>query len=102
MKLLLLNRGAKVLGKYELSKGGTASAAIDIKLVLSITLKCNASGIILIHNHPSGNLKPSPSDISLTEKLQKACKVIDIKLLDHLIVSQYGYYSFSDENLLEE
>ncbi len=56
VKLLLLNRGAKVLGKYELSKGGTASAAIDIKLVLSIALKCNASGIILIHNHPSGNL----------------------------------------------
>ncbi|WP_200799197.1 JAB domain-containing protein [Tenacibaculum agarivorans] len=99
-KIILLNRANELLGIYELSKGGTSSTIIDIKLVLSVALKTNAHGLILFHNHPSGNLIPSSSDRSITEKLKKACELIDIKLLDHLIITKAGYYSFSDELIL--
>ena len=73
-KVLLLNRSNQVLGIYPLSKGGTASTVVDAKLVFSVALKCNASSIIIAHNHPSGNLNPSEADKSITEKLKKAGK----------------------------
>ncbi len=96
VKVLLLNRANRVLGIYDLSKGGVSSSTVDIKIVLSVALKCHASNIILVHNHPSGNLKPSKNDISLTKKLKKACGYVDIVMLDHLIISKEGYYSFKD------
>lgn len=99
-KVVLLNKANIVLGIFDLSKGGTTSTVIDIKLLLSVALKCNAHNIILCHNHPSGNLKPSSSDISITAKLKEACKQLDINLLDHLIITKNKYYSFADEGIL--
>lgn len=100
VKLLLLNRANVVLGIHELSKGGTTGCIVDIKMVLAIALKCNAHGIIVCHNHPSGNLKPSEADKSLTSKVKKACEIVDVNMLDHLIISKDGYYSFMDESNL--
>jgi len=95
-KVLLLNRANIVIGIYNLSKGGITSCIIDIKLILSVALKAVASGIIIIHNHPSGNLKPSQADLDITSKLNKASKTVDINLLDHLIITKEDYYSLSD------
>ena len=72
VKIILLNRANIVLGIYEMSKGGITGSIIDIRIVLAVALKCNATGIILIHNHPSGNLNPSAADISITKILKKA------------------------------
>ncbi len=95
-KLILVNKANMVLGIYELSKGGISGTVVDIKIVLSVALKCHASGIILVHNHPSGNLTPSESDKQITKKLKQACELLDINLLDHLIITKENYYSFSD------
>lgn len=99
-KVLLLNRNNDVLGVYPLSKGGVSGTFVDVKLVFSVALKCNASSIIVAHNHPSGNLKPSQADRSLTEKLKLASEYLDIKLLDHIIVTKNDYYSFADNGIL--
>lgn len=101
VKVLLLNRANKVLGVYELSKGGVSQATVDIKIILSVALKCHASGLILAHNHPSENIKPSFVDLSITKKLRRACKHLDLTLLDHLIISKTEFYSFSDEGKLQ-
>lgn len=100
VKIVLLNKANKVLGIYDLSKGGISSSIIDIKIVLSIALKTLASGVIIVHNHPSGNLIPSQADISITEKLKSACKIIELNLLDHLIISSEDYFSFADEGMV--
>lgn len=100
VKILLLNKSNKVLGVYDLSKGGTSSSIIDVKIVLSIALKSLASGIIIVHNHPSGNLSPSKADIDITEKLKSACKIMEIDLLDHLIITKEDHFSFADDGLL--
>lgn len=99
-KVLLLNRNNEVLGIYPLSKGGVSGTFVDIKLVFSVALKCNASSIIVAHNHPSENLKPSEADKNLTEKLRVAGNYLDIKLLDHIIVTKNDYYSFADNGIL--
>lgn len=99
-KMILLNTNNSVLGIYHLSKGGLASTILDIKIVLSVALKCNASGIILIHNHPSGNLNPSECDKRITKRIKLGCELISLKLLDHLIISKDGYTSFADEGYL--
>ena len=99
-KVLLLNNANQVLGVYPLSKGGTGSTVVDSKLLFSVVLKCNAAGIILAHNHPSGNLKPSQSDISLTSKIKEGASILGISLLDHIIVTKKKYFSFSDDSLL--
>ena len=96
-KVLLLDRASHVLGVYHMSKGGVSGTVVDIKLLLAAAIKSNASGIIIAHNHPSGNLKPSESDIKLTEKIKEACSILDIELLDHLILESHLYYSFTDE-----
>lgn len=98
--LLLLNRANKVIGWHCISQGGLDSTVADIRIIFSIALKCVATGIIVAHNHPSGNLKPSESDIALTRKVKEAGKLLDITLFDHLILSNEGYYSFADEGLL--
>ena len=99
-KILLLNRDNRVLGIYFLSKGGISETSVDIRLTMAITLKCAASSIILGHNHPSGNLRPSQQDISLTKQINSAGKLLDIKILDHIILTQHGYYSFADEGAI--
>ena len=101
MKLMLLNRANKVLGIADLSTGGTNGCIIDLKLVFQYAILANASFIILAHNHPSGSLKPSEADISITRKVKEACKFLDITLLDHLIISpDERYYSLADEGCL--
>ncbi|MCW5518482.1 JAB domain-containing protein [Aureitalea sp. L0-47] len=97
-KVLLLNRSNHVLGIYNLSKGGVSGTVVDAKLLLASALKANASSIIIAHNHPSGNLKPSANDNSLTKKIKQATKLCDITLLDHLIMTKEGFYSYSDES----
>ena len=93
-----MNKGNFVLGIYEASKGGIDSSVVDIRIILSVALKCHATQLILVHNHPSGNLSPSSSDQKITENLKKACKLLEISLLDHLIITKNGYYSFNEDN----
>ncbi len=96
-KIILLNRANIVIGIYHLSKGGISGCIVDIKLILSIALKTITSGIILIHNHPSGEIMPSTQDFSITEKLKLGCKAVDLILLDHLIITPTRYYSMADK-----
>lgn len=100
VKLLLLNRNNKVLGIHSLAKGGLTACVVDVRIILSIALKCLATGIILVHNHPSGNLKPSHDDLRVTNQLNDGCKLLNIQLLDHLIITKHDYFSFADEGLL--
>jgi DNA repair protein RadC len=95
--VLYLDRANHVLGFFHLSIGSTAGTIFDLKHILAIALKTNSSGIIVSHNHPSGNLKPSQSDLSITNKLREACKIMEIQLLDHLIMTSESYYSMADE-----
>lgn len=98
---LYLNNANQVLGVYGASLGGITGTVCDIRLILSVALRVAATGVIICHNHPSGTLKPSRQDEELTRKLREAAKFMDIKLLDHLILSPDGsYYSFADEGLL--
>ncbi len=100
MILLLLNRANKVLGWVKLSEGGTAGTVCDKKVIFQIALNANASSIILSHNHPSGNLKPSAEDIAITKEVQAAGRILDINVLDHVILTEEGYYSFADEGMM--
>src|SRR5690606_1039682 len=97
---LLLNRANKVLGIVPISKGGTSATIADPKLIFVSAIKSNASAIILAHNHPSGNLQPSTADISLTKKIMEGGKLLDVPVIDHIIVTGHGYYSFADEGAL--
>jgi len=98
--VLYLNRANKVIGSYQLSKGGITGTIADVRLILSVALKTLATGLILAHNHPSGNLTPSDSDINLTKKIKQSAKLMDIELLDHIIISNEGYFSFIDDGIL--
>ncbi len=95
--VLYLNRANKPLGIYQLSVGGQTGTVADPKMCLQVALKTHSCGIILAHNHPSGNLQPSEADISLTKKIKNACGYCDITLLDHVILTKDSYYSFADE-----
>jgi DNA repair protein RadC len=99
-KILLLNRGSRVLGLYEVSSGGVAGTIADPKLIFAAAIKANASMIILAHNHPSANLRPSRADEELTKKIKQGGIILEINVLDHLIISIDGYYSFADEGLM--
>jgi len=98
--ILLLNRANYVIGFCNVSKGGIAGTVVDAKMIFSAAILAGASSIILAHNHPSGGLRPSQADYDITEKLRKGGKLLDILILDHLILTPYGYYSFSDESKL--
>ena len=98
--VMFLNRANKALGVSLISKGGMAETVMDVKIILQTALKVHASGIILSHNHPSGNLRPSEPDKQITSKIKEACKVLDLHLLDHIILTEESYYSFTDEGLL--
>ena len=98
--VLLLNRSNKIESTMRVSEGGISSTVLDVRLVLREALNRYASGIILAHNHPTNNCMPSEQDIRITSKLKDAAKLMDIKLLDHLILCGERYYSFADENVL--
>lgn len=98
--ITLLNRANKVRHRFNISKGGISGTVIDVRLILKKALENNASSIVLCHNHPSGNTQPSDADIQITQKLKEAGKIMEIPVIDHLIVTENGYFSFADEGLL--
>ena len=98
-KVLLLNNSNEVLGIYEMTRGGMTATLIDIRLLFAVALKSCATAIITAHNHPSGKLKPSTSDINIYQKIKNAANLLDIKYLDNLIITKEGKYSFTDDGL---
>lgn len=98
--VLLLNRMNQVVKKKRISEGGVTGTVADPKIIYKLALEDLATGVIVAHNHPSGNLKPSQSDIDLTRKLKEAGKFLEVQLLDHLIIANRNYFSFADEGLI--
>lgn len=98
--VILTNRAQRVLKKQQISLGGVSGTVADPRIIFKLALEELASGIVLVHNHPSGNLAPSQADIQLTNKMKEGGKLLDIQVLDHIIVAGKGYYSFMDEGLL--
>jgi DNA repair protein RadC len=98
--VVLLNRANRVIRKVQISQGGVAGTVADPKIIFKSALDDLASGVILAHNHPSGNLSPSQADITLTQKLKEGGRLLEIQVLDHLIVGGHKYFSFADEGLL--
>ena len=97
--VLYLNNSNKVIYKSQLSKGGITGTVVDVRLIFKTALENNATSIILTHNHPSGKLQASDADIAITKKLKLAGEQLDIKVLDHIIITENGYYSFQDEGI---
>lgn len=97
---LFINRAMKLIGFIKLSSGGMAKCVVDPKMLFATALNCGAYSIVLSHNHPSGNLKPSEEDKIITKDIKDGCKVLDMLLLDHIIVSSEGYYSFADDGFI--
>jgi DNA repair protein RadC len=98
--VLYLDNSNKVINRYQVSKGGMTSTVVDSRIIFKKALLSGAVAIILSHNHPSGSLRPSEQDKALTNKIKKASAFMDIKLLDHIIVTDKSYFSFADEMLL--
>jgi len=98
--VIYLNNSNKVTGKWQLSKGGITGTVVDVRLVFKTALETGATGIILCHNHPSGILVASDADRQITKRIKAAGESLDIKVLDHLIVTEKGYFSFVDEGIL--
>ncbi len=98
--ILLLNRGSKLIKKLKISSGGVNAVLADPRLIFKPAIENLASVIILVHNHPSGNLRPSREDLNITKKLQEGAKLLDFSIPDHLIITQDGYLSFADEGLM--
>ena len=97
---VFLDRKAKVIDQQMLSKGTLSQTAIDCRTVLRNALLVNAASVILLHNHPSGDPRPSAQDIHFTERLNKACSLMDIRLLDHIVIGDKGFFSFADETII--
>ncbi len=95
--VLLLNRANTIIGKEQISKGGLTGTVADPRLIFRSAIDRRAAAIVVCHNHPSGNLSPSEQDIRLTKNLVEAGKVLEIPVLDHIIITQHGFYSFADE-----
>jgi DNA repair protein RadC len=98
--LLMLNRASAVIKKELISRGGVSGTVVDAKIIFKTAVEQYASSIIICHNHPSGNLRPSDADIRLTKNIKEAGKVMEISLLDHLIITEKGFYSFADEGII--
>lgn len=98
--ILLLNRANKVMKKVKISSGGISGTVADTRVIFKNAIEHLSSSIILVHNHPSGNNKPSQTDITLTKKLVEAGKIMDISVLDHIIVAENNYFSFADDGLI--
>ncbi|AZI26634.1 DNA repair protein [Pedobacter sp. G11] len=100
-KIILLSTNLRILGISSIASGGMSAVSIDSKLIFSTALLANARGIVLAHNHPSGNLIPSQSDINITKKIKDGAKLLDIEVFDHIILTKdNGYYSFADDGIL--
>lgn len=99
-KVMLLDRNNRCMGIATVSSGGVSGTVVDPKLVFALALKARACGLIVAHNHPSGNLTPSQADLTLTKKLYEAGKLLDLALLDHLIITDEGYFSMSDDGYI--
>lgn len=99
-KVIFLNRSNLVLGLCNISSGGITGTVADLRIVFAAALKMNACSIAVCHNHPSGNLKPSKNDEDLTHAFNEAGKILSVKLIDHLIITNEGYYSFADEGVI--
>lgn len=97
---LYLNRANQIIDKVRISTGGTAGTVIDNKIILKLGIEKLANGIILAHNHPSGNTQPSHNDQRITQKIKEASELVDIKILDHIIIGDKNYYSFADNGML--
>lgn len=98
--LLMLNRSNLLVKKELISRGGVAGTVVDAKIIFKTAIEHYASSIVICHNHPSGNLKPSEQDIKITKKIKEAGQLMEIPLLDHLIIVENGFYSFTDEGIL--
>ena len=98
--VIYLNRGNRMIGAYKLSSGGITGTIVDIRIILAIALKGLASGIIIAHTHPSGELKPSKADLELTTRLKEAAKLMEISLHDHLIITSEAFFSFADDGII--
>lgn len=98
--IILLNRGGRLIKKMKISSGGVHAVLSDARLIFKPAIECLASAIILVHNHPSGNLKPSREDNNMTKKLKDGAKLLDLNISDHLIIADTGYYSYSDDGML--
>lgn len=98
--IMMLNNSNQVLGISKLSQGGITGTLVDLRIMFQNLIKANATAFIMFHNHPSGTLKPSGADKSLTQKAKEAANTLDIKLLDHIIVTTESYFSFADEGLI--
>lgn len=98
--LIILNRANAIIKKEMISRGGVAGTVVDTKIIFKTAVEHYASSIIICHNHPSGNLKPSDADIRITKNIKDAGKIMEIPLIDHLIVTDSGYYSFADEGMI--
>ncbi|MCB0447804.1 MAG: DNA repair protein RadC [Gelidibacter sp.] len=98
--IVYVNNSNKVIQKNQLSKGGITGTLVDVRLALKTAIEVGAVGLVLAHNHPSGTLKPSEADRQITQKLKTAAESLDIKVLDHLIITEKAYFSFADEGML--
>ena len=98
--ILCLNRNNQTIAYAKISQGGVNGTVVDIKLIAKYAIDCLASGVILAHNHPSGNLKASNEDLAITKKVKEGLKILDIQVLDHIILTSDGYLSFGDEGIL--
>jgi DNA repair protein RadC len=100
MYLITLNQGNNIVSVTKISQGGISGTVVDIRLIAKYALDGLATSIILVHNHPGGGLTPSPKDKAITNTVEEAMKLLDITLLDHLIVTKDGHYSFADEGIM--
>lgn len=98
--ILLLNNANNTIAYQKISQGGVTGTLVDVRLVMKYAVDCIASSIMLIHNHPSGNLKPSEADKSITQKIKHAAQYFDMRVLDHVILTADSYFSFADEGIL--
>lgn len=98
--IMMLNNSNKVLGVSKLSQGGITATLVDMRIMFQNIIKANATAFIMFHNHPSGTLRPSEADKSLTAKAKKAAETLDIKLLDHVIITAESFFSFADEGII--
>jgi len=98
--IILMNRANRIIGRIRLSSGGTAGTVTDVKMIMKKSIEKLAQALIVCHNHPSGNTKPSESDTKITIKIKEAANLLDIQLMDHIIITDKDYYSFCDEGVI--
>lgn len=95
--MILLDASSMTIGYVKISQGGVKGSVVDIKLILFYAINSLATSFILIHNHPSGQLKPSQADLKITKSIKESCKIVDLQMLDHIIITKDSHYSFADE-----